>query len=115
MWSSYSPWYLYAFSVAQRKDTMAHLEVFEGTWEELAARADTFKGRQLRLIVLPVAPETTESTPDELRLREAAARLLAEADHIEREPGPPRSDPSKAAFGEIVAEKHRKMGLQLCP
>jgi hypothetical protein len=90
---------------------MAHLEVFEGTWEELAAHAETFKGRQLRLIVLPVAAETTDSVTDELRWREAAVRLLAEADRIEREPGPASSDPYKAAFSEIVAKKHRKMGL----
>jgi hypothetical protein len=92
---------------------MAHLEVFEGTWEELATHAETFKGRKLRLIVLPVVAETSERVTDELRLREAAARLFAEADRIEREPGPPSSDPYQAAFGEIIAEKHRKMGLQL--
>lgn len=71
------------------------------------------KGRQLRLIVLPVATATTERVTDELRLREAGARLFAEADHIEREPGTLSSDPYKAAFGEIIAEKHRKIGLQL--
>jgi hypothetical protein len=92
---------------------MAHLEVFEGTWEELAAHAEAFKGRKLRLIVLPVAAETTARGTDELRLREAAARLFAAVDGIERVPGTPSSDPYKAAFGEIIAEKHRKMGLQL--
>jgi hypothetical protein len=93
---------------------MTHLEVFEGTWEELAAHAEAFKGRKLRLIVLPVAAETTAARDtDELRLRAAAARLFAEADSIERAPGTPSSDPYKAAFGEIIAEKHRKMGLQL--
>ena len=92
---------------------MAHLEVFEGTWEELATYAETFKGCKLRLIVLPVAAETTASITDELQLREAAARLFAEEDCIEREPGTPSSDPYKTAFGEIVAEKYRKMGLQL--
>ena len=91
---------------------MAHLEVFEGTWEELAAHAETFKGRKLRLIVLPVTAATTESVTNEPGLREAAARLFAEADRIEREPGTPSSDPYTAAFGEIIAEKHRKMGLQ---
>jgi hypothetical protein len=40
-------------------------------------------------------------------------RLFAEADRIEREPGIPSRDPYKAAFDEIIAEKHRKMGLQL--
>jgi hypothetical protein len=92
---------------------MTQPEVFEGTWEELAAYAEAFKGRKLRLIVLPVAAEATARGTDELRLREAAARLFAEADCIERAPGTPSSDPYKAALGEIIAEKHRKMGLQL--
>jgi hypothetical protein len=92
---------------------MAHPEVFEGTWEELAAHAETFKGRKLRLIVLPVAAAITVSVTDELQLHEAAARLFAEADRIQYEPGTPSSDPYKTAFGEIIAEKHRKMGLQL--
>jgi len=55
---------------------MAHLEVFEGTWEELTTHAETFKGRQIRLIVLPVAAETTASITDELQLREAAASAV---------------------------------------
>ena len=92
---------------------MAHLEVFEGTWEELAVHAEIFQGRKLILIVLPAAAEATESVIDERRLREAAAQLFAEADCIEREPGPPSSDPYTAAFGEMMVEKHRKMGLRL--
>jgi hypothetical protein len=92
---------------------MAHPDVFEGTWEELAAHAEAFKGRKLRLILLPVAADTTARGTDELRLREVAARLFAEADSIERAPGTPSSNPYKAAFGEVIAEKHRKMGLQL--
>ena len=39
---------------------MVHLEVFEGTWEELAAHAEVLTGRRLRLIVLPVVTETTD-------------------------------------------------------
>ena len=48
---------------------MAHLEGFKGNWEELTTHAETFKGRQIRLIVLPVAAETTASITDELQLR----------------------------------------------
>jgi len=92
---------------------MVYLEVTEGTWEELAAYAEVLKGRRLRLIVLPVAAETTDSVTNEPRLRETAARFFAEAGCIEREPGTPRSDPYKAAIGEIIAEKHRKTGLKL--
>lgn len=38
---------------------MAHLEVFEGTWAELSARAEEFKGRRRRLMVLPKEAEAT--------------------------------------------------------
>ncbi len=31
-------------------------QVFEGTWEELAAHADQFNGKQLRLTVLEAPP-----------------------------------------------------------
>ena len=58
---------------------------------------------------------TAISVTNEPRLCETAARLFAEADRIVREPGTPSSDPYKTPFGEIAAEKYRKMGLQLCP
>ena len=91
---------------------MVYLEVTEGTREELAAYAEVLKGHRLRLIVLPVAAETTDSVSNESRLCETVARLFAKADCSEREPGTPRSYPYKAVFGEIIAEKHRKMGLK---
>lgn len=63
--------------------------------------------------MLPVVTATTDRDTDEPRLREAAIQLCAEADGIEREPGRSSHDPSKATFGEIMAEKYRKMGLKL--
>jgi hypothetical protein len=52
-------------------------------------------------------------TPDETMLRETAVRLFAEADNIERAPGQTSNDARKTVFGEIVTEKHKKMGLKL--
>lgn len=92
---------------------MAYPEVFEGTWEELSARAEEFKGHRLRLIVLPQEAEATGAISDVTPLLEVATRLFAEADTSEREPGKPSNDPQETAFGEIVAEKHRKLGLKL--
>ena len=92
---------------------MTRIEMLEGTWEELAARAEEFKGRRLRLIVLPEGENAPGTTPNEVVLRERAIRLFAEADNIERTPGETRHDPHKAAFGEIIAEKYQKMGLKL--
>ncbi|ETW95587.1 hypothetical protein [Candidatus Entotheonella palauensis] len=92
---------------------MTHAEVFEGTWEELAAQAETFKGRKLRLIVLPEGTENAGAMPGEVRLRETARRLFAEADNVERNPGPAHHKPYKTDVGKIITEKYRKMGLKL--
>ena len=92
---------------------MARLEVHEGTWEELAAHAEEFKGRKLRLIVLPKDAETSAPPADDAALRNIAGRLFSEADNIERTPGRSSNDPHEAAFGEIVIEKYQKMGLKL--
>jgi hypothetical protein len=98
---------------ALKERKMARLEVFEGTWEELSARAEEFKGCKLRLIVLAKEAEASGVNTNEAALRETAARLFADADNVEREPGKSSSDPQKAAFGEILTEKYRKMGLKL--
>jgi hypothetical protein len=91
---------------------MTELEVLEGTWEELAVHAEILKGRKLRLIVLP-KEEEIPGGPLQQQLHDRAARLLATIDNLERKPGPLHDDPYKKAFGEIVAEKHKKIGLKL--
>jgi hypothetical protein len=63
--------------------------------------------------VLSPGPEVTRTVANETALQEAAKRLFAKADNIEREPGRPSNDPYKRAFGEIIADKYQKMGLKL--
>lgn len=92
---------------------MSHLEVIEGTWEELSAHAEEFKGRKLRLIVLPTEVESKRTVPSEVALHQTASRLFAEADTLAREPGKPSQDSYKTAFGKALAEKYRKMGLKV--
>ncbi len=92
---------------------MAGVEVFEGTWEELAAHAEAFKGRKLRLIVLPEGADTASAMPDEMRLRETALQLFAEADNAERIPRATHHELHKTVFGEIITEKYQQMGLKL--
>lgn len=92
---------------------MARLEVHEGTWEELSAHAEEFKGRKLRLIVLPEETEASALSPEDATLRDIAEQLFSEADNIERTPGRVSTDPHEVAFDEIVAEKYQKMGLKL--
>src|SRR5262245_62090800 len=96
-----------------RSRDMAHLEVLEGTWEELAAHAEKLKGRRLRVIILPPEVTATEVSADQTTLRETAIRLFSEADTLDRKPGKLSSDPHEKAFGEIVAEKYRKLGLKV--
>ena len=48
-----------------------------------------------------------------MRLREAAAKIIEEADKEERQPGKPSNDPYEAAYGELIAEKCRKLGFKL--
>jgi hypothetical protein len=92
---------------------MGYLEVIEGTWEELTARSEEFKGRRLRLIILPTETEKNKAMIGETALHQAADRLFAEADALEREPGKPSQDSYENAFGKVIAEKYRKMGLKV--
>lgn len=46
------------------------------------------------------------------RFRALSEKLFAEADAIERIPGT-YSDPQKAQIAEMIAEKHRKMGMNV--
>ncbi len=92
---------------------MGYLEVIEGTWEELTARSEEFKGRRLRLIVLPTETKNNKAMIGETALHQAADRLFAEADALEREAGKPSQDSYENAFGKVIAEKYRKMGLKV--
>ena len=84
-------------------------KVFEGTWDELATHADELRTyKHLKLIALP-----EEAVTEGRNLAEALSDLLEEARHVEKETPPPHSDPYEKAFGEIMAEKYRKMGFKL--
>lgn len=52
-------------------------------------------------------------TSHETMLQETVVRLFAEADNIERASGQTSNDARRAVFGEIVTEKHKKMGMEL--
>jgi antitoxin component of MazEF toxin-antitoxin module len=46
-------------------------------------------------------------------LDEVLKDLLAEAERLEPQPGKESNDPHERAFGEIIKEKYRKMGLDV--
>jgi hypothetical protein len=99
--------------VNERKQT-----VWEGTWEELTARAKEFAGRRFRLSPLDVVDETANGvaapegkTPDKL-----LAPFLAEVDAFkfpENLPAVERKDPQEAAIANGMREKAKKLGLSL--
>ena len=92
---------------------MERLEILEGAWEELAVHAGKLKGRRLRVFLLPLEAAAAEVGADQATLCETAIQLFSEADAIEREPNTPSGNPRKKAFGEIITEKYRKMGLEV--
>jgi bifunctional DNA-binding transcriptional regulator/antitoxin component of YhaV-PrlF toxin-antitoxin module len=46
-------------------------------------------------------------------LDDVLAPLLVEASNLDSQPGKESSDPYERAFGEIIKEKYRKMGLDV--
>jgi hypothetical protein len=79
--------------------------IVEGSWEEVAQRADEFAGRQVRLIVLDERLPKPERT-----LAEALEGLVGVIDSREPAPSFPQK---KSDWGEIITEKFRKQGLKL--
>lgn len=49
--------------------------------------------------------DNNKAVPGDAELHQAAVRLFAEADTLERESGKPSQDPYKNAFGKAIAEK----------
>lgn len=89
---------------------MAPLDIFAGTWEELAAYAETFQGRQLRRMVLSRETTPPGSLATDDTLGTIALSLFTAADSLVRALGTPRNDPYTAAVGELIAQQYRAMG-----
>ena len=93
---------------------MAQPQIYEGTALEIAEqlRVSNLTGK-LKAIIMPDEYERTSTNGTGETLDKALASLLEEADRIRREMPVPHTDPHKIAFGEIIAEKYRKMGFKL--
>lgn len=74
----------------------------EGTWEEIARHAPELTGRKVRLTVLDAAvqPPTLDAT---------LADLIEEAEQLASS----RPTVAADAWGDAVAEKHRRQGFTL--
>jgi len=87
------------------------MKIVEGTWDELQAQADDFRGHKLRLLVLPEPPEPDDARQAELT--DAVTRMLARADQCERSAVPQASDPRKQEHQAGLDEKYRAMGFKI--
>jgi hypothetical protein len=85
---------------------------------ELPEEAETLglkPGDEVHIFVSQNGTATAEDVMDEEqqeRFRKLTAQLYADADATERQPGT-YSDPQKAQIANLVADKHRKMGMNL--
>ena len=95
---------------------MAQPQIYEGTAEEIAEqiRTSDMTGK-LRAILTPSERDIATTDGSGETLDKALAWLLEEADNIKREKPVPHTAPHEIAFGEIMQEKHRKMGFKVYP
>ncbi len=77
-------------------------QILEGTWEEIAARAEEFNGHRLRVIILDAKPEKPETEGKTLaELFEGRIGLVSfEPDDV--------SERTEELFGQIIEEKYRR-------
>lgn len=78
-------------------------QMLEGTWDELAARADELRNHGKLMLIIP----DEEAAPPKATLSQMLASLLDEADKMDFQPPP--VPPS--AVAEAIAEKFRRQGL----
>jgi hypothetical protein len=93
---------------------MALPHIYEGTAQEIAEqlRGSNLTGK-LKAIITPDEYETASTNGTDETLDKALASLLEEADRVEHEIPVPLTDSHEIAFGEIMAEKYRKMGFKV--
>lgn len=95
---------------------MAHPQIYEGTIDEIVEqiRASNLTGKY-KVILAPEENRMASLNTADETLDRALSSLLEEADRIEREEPVRPTDPHEIAFGEIMAEKYRKMGFKVWP
>ena len=86
--------------------------VIEGTWDEIAARADELRGRWLRVEVVAPPPPLEppfDDLPDTtgMTFTEALNAIRESVKHLDDTPIVPRPD-KPDPYGDDLMEKHRK-------
>ena len=76
-------------------------QIIEGTWEEIAARAEELRGKQLRVTVLEPPAKSRYEGMTVAEMFAGRTRLVEfEPDDV--------AEKAEEYFGQIVEEKHRK-------
>ena len=77
-------------------------QVIEGTWEEVAARADELRGKRVRVTVLATEASPETEAEKQARLQRAMERLTGTIDGMP----PDLAARSEQYFAQIMDEKY---------
>ena len=77
-------------------------QIIEGTWEEIAARADELRGKQLRVEVVDAAIAREAEAQKQQRLHAAIERLIGTIPDLP----PDLSERTEEYYAQIMDEKH---------
>ena len=77
-------------------------QTIEGTWEEIAARADELRGKKLRVTVLELPRQSETEAEKQARLQRALKPLMGTIDNLP----PDLSERAEEYFAQIMDEKY---------
>ena len=77
-------------------------QIIEGTWEEIAARADELRGKKLRVMVLATEAQVETDEEKQARLQRAISPLLGTIDGLPTD----LAARSEAYFAQIMDDKY---------
>ena len=77
-------------------------QIIEGTWEEIAARADELRGKQLRVTVLEIPNRPETEAERQARLQRALQPLLGTIDNMP----PDLAERAEEYYAQIMDEKY---------
>ena len=77
-------------------------QIIEGTWEEIAARAEELRGKKLRVTVLEITNQPETEAEKQARLQQALKPLLGTIDNLP----PDLSERAEEYFAQIMDEKY---------
>ena len=77
-------------------------QIIEGTWEEIEARAEELRGKQLRVTVLEIPNRPETEAERQARLQQALQPLLGTIDNLPAD----LSERAEEYYSQIMDEKY---------